>query len=388
MTADVTPSGPDEDAPVRRDLVNGWLATINPITKRLVAERTSYSSQLIPVTPYVMVSCIEAFLRYPDVVATIAAAMEPEEIGMEARRPGCQANSVFLWGVANFFLIGRNVLRAVDPAVDDGPNALDRAHTVLDFWARTSRAYRGGDHLHAAEVDDRLDVFDEDTVSALVAAAIPVDDGRRDRIRRANATIINHLFLLYFDTRVGHGDTGPYLLADGRKVIIRDYYRLAESDLAWSSVAGGVPYGNLTAVLVLEPGVEVRITDFGTTVSTPEDYLDHLSGFALFTSDGVRPGQPLTPLSDDEMDAVASTARVAQRHHYRDIAAMGRDQRIASGAYVYFPFLRPFAELAGVADDIDWTCPRDTPADLYPLVTADVETPTSDPDADPYPPFG
>jgi hypothetical protein len=335
-----------------------------------------------------MVSCVEAFLRYPDAVATITAAMEPEEIGMEARRPGCQANSVFLWGVANFFLIGRNVLRAVDPAVDDGPNALDRAHTVLDFWARTSRAYRGGDHLHAAEVDDRLDVFDEDTVSALVATASPVDDGRRDRIRRANATIINHLFLLYFDTRVGHGDTGPYLLADGRKVIIRDYYRLAESDLAWSPVAGGVPYGNLTAVLVLDPGVEVRITDFGTTVSTPEDYLDHLSGFALFTSDGVGPGQPLTPLSDDEMDAVASAARVAQRRHYRDIAAMGRDQRIACGAYVYFTFLRPFAELAGVADDIDWTCPRDTPEDLYPLVTADVETPRPDPDADPYPSFG
>ena len=33
---------------------------------------------------------------------------------------------------------------------------------------------------------------------ALVAAATTVDDGRRDRIRRANATIINHLFLLYF----------------------------------------------------------------------------------------------------------------------------------------------------------------------------------------------
>jgi len=88
------------------------------------------------------------------------------------------------------------------------------------------------------------------------------------------------------------------------------------------------------------------------------------------------------------MDAVASAARVAQRRHYRDIASMGRDQRIACGAYVYFTFLRPFAELAGVADDIDWTCPRDTPADLYPLVTADVETPRPDPDADPYPPFG
>ena len=388
MTTDVVPGRAEEGVPARRDQVNGWLATINPITRQLVAERTGYSSQLIPVTPYVMVSCVEAFLRYPDAVAVITAAMEPEEIGVAARRPGCQANSVFLWGVANFFLIGRNVLRAVDPSVDDAPNALDRAHTVLDFWARTSRAYRGGDHLHAAEVGDRLDVFDEDTVSALVAAATTVDDGRRDRIRRANATIINHLFLLYFDTRVGHGDTGPYHLDDGRTVIIRDYFRLAESDLAWSSVAAAVPHGSLTAVLVLDPGVEVRITDFGTTVSTPEDYLDHLSGFALFTSDGVRPGQPLVPVSDDEMDAVASAARAAQRRHYRDIVAMDRDQRIACGAYVYLTFLRPFAELAGVADEIDWACPRDTPADLYPLVTADVEASQPDPDADLYPPFG
>ena len=388
MTTDVGPGRAEEDVPARRDQVNEWLATINPITRQLGAERTGYSSQLIPVTPYVMVSCVEAFLRYPDAVAIITAAMEPEEIGVAARRPGCQANSVFLWGVANFFLIGRNVLRAVDPSVDDAPNALDRAHTVLDFWARTSRAYRGGDHLHAAEVGDRLDVFDEDTVSALVAAATTVDDGRRDRIRRANATIINHLFLLYFDTRVGHGDTGPYRLDDGRTVIIRDYFRLAESDLAWSSVAAAVPHGSLTAVLVLDPGVEVRITDFGTTVSTPEDYLDHLSGFALFTSDGGGPGQPPVPVSDDEMDAVASAARAAQRRHYRDIVAMDRDQRIACGAYVYLTFLRPFAELAGVANEIDWTCPRDTPADLYPLVTADVEASQLDPDADPYPPFG
>ena len=388
MTTDVVPGRAEEGVPARRDQVNRWLATINPITRQLVAERTGYSSQLIPVTPYVMVSCVEAFLRYPDAVAIITAAMEPEEIGVAARRPGCQANSVFLWGVANFFLIGRNVLRAVDPSVDDAPNALDRAHTVLDFWARTSRAYRGGDHLHAAEVGDRLDVFDEDTVSALVAEATTVDDGRRDRIRRANATIINHLFLLYFDTRVGHGDTGPYRLDDGRTVIIRDYFRLAESDLAWSSVAAAVPHGSLTAVLVLDPGVEVRITDFGTTVSTPEDYLDHLSGFALFTSDGVEPGQPLVPVSDDEMDTVASAARAAQRRHYRDIVAMDRDQRIACGAYVYLTFLRPFAELAGVADEIDWACPRDTPADLYPLVTADVEASQPDPDADIYPPFG
>jgi len=256
-----------------RDRVNAWLAAINPVTKRLVAERTSYSSQLIPVTPYVTVSCIEAFLRYPEAVATITAAMSPEEIGAAARRPGCQVDSVFLWGLANFFLIGRNVMAMVDPTLD----SVERTHTVLDFWARASRAYRGGRHLHAAEVGNRLDVFHPDMVSHLAAGAGSVDDERRDRIRRANATIINHLFLLYFDTRVGHADTGPYRLDDGRTLIVRDFYRLAESDFSWSGVAADVPHRNLTAALVLGPdlmdhgadGIVAVIRDAGATFLGP-----------------------------------------------------------------------------------------------------------------------
>jgi len=366
-----------------RNQVNSWLAAINPVTSYLIAERTSYSSQLIPVTPYVTVSCIEAFLRYPEAVATIAAAMPPEEIGAAARRPGCQVDSVFLWGIANFFLIGRNVMAMVDPTLD----SVERTRTVLDFWARASHAYRGGPHLHAAEVGNRVDVLSPEMVAHLAAGATRVDDERRDRIRRANATLINHLFLLYFDTRVGHADTGPYRLEDGRTLIVRDFYRLGESDFSWSGVAAGVPHRNLTAALVLDPQVEVSITDYGTTISSPEDYLEHLNGFGLYTTDGVVPGGLPVPLSDQELEATAAAAKVAQRKHYRDIVAMDRDERIACGAYVYFTFLRPFAEIAGVADEIDWTCPRDIPADLYPLVTADMEPPERDPDADVYPAY-
>ena len=366
-----------------RNQVNSWLAAINPVTSHLIAERTSYSSQLIPVTPYVTVSCIEAFLRYPEAVATIAAAMPPEEIGAAARRPGCQVDSVFLWGIANFFLIGRNVMAMVDPTLD----SVERTRTVLDFWARASHAYRGGPHLHAAEVGNRVDVLSPEMVAHLAAGATRVDDERRDRIRRANATLINHLFLLYFDTRVGHADTGPYRLEDGRTLIVRDFYRLGESDFSWSGVAAGVPHRNLTAALVLDPQVEVSITDYGTTISSPEDYLEHLNGFGLYTTDGVVPGGLPVPLSDQELEATAAAAKVAQRKHYRDIVAMDRDERIACGAYVYFTFLRPFAEIAGVADEIDWTCPRDIPADLYPLVTADMEPPERDPDADVYPAY-
>ena len=44
---------------------------------------------------------------------------------------------------------------------------------------------------------------------------------------------------------------------------------------------------------------------------------------------------------------------------------MERRAKIDAGAYVYFTFLRPFADLAGV--DLDWTVPRDS-LDLYPLL--------------------
>ena len=44
---------------------------------------------------------------------------------------------------------------------------------------------------------------------------------------------------------------------------------------------------------------------------------------------------------------------------------MTRDEKIACGGYVYFSFLRPFAEVAGVAGELDWTVPRDTIGPVY-----------------------
>ena len=108
-----------------------------------------------------------------------------------------------------------------------------------------------------------------------------VDEDRRVLIRQLNATLINYLFLLYFDTRVGHGDTGPYKLADGRTMIVRDYYRLSKSDFWWSEIASDLPYENLTAIFVLDPEVEVTVTDFGTSITKPEDYLNHLNSLKM-----------------------------------------------------------------------------------------------------------
>jgi hypothetical protein len=205
-----------------------------------------------------------------------------------------------------------------------------------------------------------------------------VDESQRQTIKRFNATLVNYLFLLYFDTRVGAGDTGPYVLPDGRHLLVRDFYQLGPSDFWWSDVAKDVPYSNLTAAMVLEDDARVaRITDFGTTYTDPEDYLDHVVDYGLFTTEG----GDLRRVPLDELDGIVAAVRAAQKAHYRNIVAMDRHEKIRCGAYVYFAFLRPFARIAGVEDELDWTVPRDIPPPVYDFVSAlegDNAPPSSD----------
>jgi hypothetical protein len=355
----------DGESPVAT--ANRLIAYHSPISKALTQERTSLESALIPVTAYIVVACAEAFLRYPEMMRKIDAAMPAEEIGLRARRPGCQVDTCYLWSVSNFFLLGRKIMTMFDPGGDDPANTA----AVLDFWERAAMAYRGGDGTRQAWDTGTSTPYPDDLVAMLLTGVAPIiDDDHRAQVKRFSATLVNHLFLLYFDTRAGYGDTGPYVVPGhpDQTLLVRDFYRLAQGDFPWSDVAKDVPYHHLTAALVLE-GVQSTFTDFGTSNHTPEDYLDHLVGFALYTTDGLPPGEVrLVPA--DEYDGVVAAVRTAQRQHYRNIAAMSRDDKIRAGAYVYFSFLRPFAELAGIADELDWTVPRDLPEPAYQLISA------------------
>jgi hypothetical protein len=341
---------------VRTNRLIEWHAGIS---KAMTAERTSLESKLIPVTAYIVIAALECWYRHPEMVRAIDAEMPGAEIGAAARRPGCRVNAVHLWSIANIYLLGRKVLSAFGLADDE----VERTWTVLDFWERVARAYRADGQAFAWDAGFVLRPYDDDVIGTLVDGAKPVADaGERTRIKQFNATVINYLFLLYFDTRVGTGDSGPYPLPDGRVLLVRDFYQLAASDFGWSEVARDVPYRNLTAALVLDR-VDVRVNDWGTSVTDPEDYLDRLVGFGLFTTD--TPDRSLCAVPLDELDGIVAEIRTAQAAHYRNVAAMTRDEKIACGAYVYFSFLRPFAELAGVAGTLDWTVPRDSLGPLY-----------------------
>jgi hypothetical protein len=344
---------------VNKEEVNRWIGYHGNISRAMTAERTALESALIPVSAYILIACIECYRRYPEMIDVITETVPPEKLGEAGRTPGSQIDAVHLWSIANFPLLGRQVLAPF--GLVDLDRDVPALATVLDFWKRAAAAFRADGELQAWDAGLRVPRYGPEVVDALVAGSPAADDDARARLVRLNRVLTTFLFLLYFDTRAGYQDTGPYPLADGRVLLVRDFNRFGVSHFPWSQdVCAGLPYSNLTLALVLDGDVRVTANDWGTSITDPPDYFAHLSAAGVFiTDDGA-----LASVPSGELDGITSDVKDAQRQLYRRIAGMSRREKLDAGAYVYFTFLRPFAETAGVDDRLDWTVPRDS-LDVY-----------------------
>jgi hypothetical protein len=344
---------------MKTDEVNRWIEYHGKISRAMTAERTALESALIPVTAYILIACIECYRRYPEMMREITTAASAEALGAAGRAPGSQIDAVHLWSIANFPLLGRQVLAPF--GLVDVDRDVPALATVLDFWKRAAGAFRADGELQAWDAGLRVPRYGTDVIDALVAGSRTLVDEEREHLVRLNRVLTTFLFLLYFDTRAGYQDTGPYPLADGRVVLVRDFNRFGVSHFPWSrDVCAGLPYSNLTFAFVLGGDVRVTTNDWGTSITDPPDYFGHLSAASVFTADD----GTLAPVAAGELEGITHTVKGAQRELYRRIAAMSRREKLDAGAYVYFTFLRPFAETAGVDESLDWTVPRDS-LDVY-----------------------
>src|SRR5215218_7907696 len=309
------------------DEVNRWIEYHGKISRAMTAERTALESALIPVTAYILIACIECYRRYPDMMREISGATSPEELGAAGRLPGSQIDAVHLWSIANFPLLGRQVLAPF--GLVDLDRDLPALATVLDFWTRAAAAFRADGELQAWDAGLRVPRYGAEIVDALVAGSRRVGVEEREHLIRLNRVLTTFLFLLYFDTRAGYQDTGPYPLADGRVLLVRDFNRFGVSHFPWSrEVCADLPYSNLTIALVLDGGVHVTANDWGTSITDPPDYFARLSAGGVFTTDA----GTLAPVPPDALDHITASVKDAQRQLYRRIAGMSRREKLDAGA--------------------------------------------------------
>lgn len=323
--------------------------------------RTVQESALFPVPAYMLLSYLNAFYRYPELLRKIDAAMPAEEIGDRARETCTTLVSTPVgWGMHNFYLLGREYL--IDLGLLKATDAIDDLVLVLDFWKRFMLAYHRSDaHLTASDFGNRSQVFPERQLQVFESDAIPTEPG--DRLQTALhqfvATAAQYALLAHSEARPGIQNEGPYRVGEN-EMMVRFFVNLAEGDFPWlDGVAANVPYPNLVIPIIMQNTHFSLLDDWSMFETEPQYDPENVAAVGLYTSDYLSEGfRPVGMGSADELaetfEELREILRVATTELWKVVASWSRDQMLDAGALTYFSLIRELAHIAGVYKQEDW----------------------------------
>lgn len=328
----------------------------------LCLTRTVQESKLYPVSAYILLSYLNAFYRFPELLRKVEAQMSAEEIGDRSRNMGVKLqNSHVSSCLPAFYLLGREVL--INWGVIRPQDALDDVIYVLDFWKRFMLSWHRNDgYLTNTQAgqrgqilpDRRLEVFKSDLY------ACEPGDALQEAANAFMATASQYGFLVSCESRVSLTNSGPYRLDDNHEMLIRDFMDLAECSLPWlDGVAGDVPYNNLTIVMSVRDCHFHIVDEWGSFEAEPAFVAERLAGIGLYTSDPLTDGhQPVGMSSREELietlRSLNDILREATNKLWLRMADWSRETLLDAGALTYFSAIKELAHVAGVYEVSDW----------------------------------
>jgi hypothetical protein len=323
--------------------------------------RTVQESKLFPVNPYIALSYLNAWYRWPELLRKIEASTPAEELGDRARNDGSYASTITLGLIPQFYMGGRQIL--IDMGMLKPTDAIDDVLYVLDFGERANLGYhRAHAHALASDAGQRAQILTERRAQVLEADALGVSPG--DKLHTAfgqfMATASAYGFLSHCECRLSFNNHGPYRTSDGGEMLVRDMVDLAECDYPWmDGVAAGVEYNNLTIPVLMKDTHFSIVDDWGSFEATPAYDADNITAIGCYTSDYLSDGwQPVAMASADELADFLERTREemadATTKMWKMMAGWTRDQMIDAGLLVYYAVLKDLAHCAGVYEQSEW----------------------------------
>jgi len=320
-----------------------------------MTRRSSFTSELFPMTPYICVSLVEDYHTYTERVQIIEAGKRAEQIARDNRNTPSKLSPLWIWMAGFHYLCGRECLIQMGE-IKPGDH-VDDIRVVIDFWRRLALGHRADGTLDNKDAGDSNRYLPDEVVGRIAGEARPLDDTTRGKFRRLNATLAGYAFLYYTESRVGIYDSGPYELDGDRLLIVRDYLQLGHSAYPWSETVD-VPHSALSIGMVVPKKAlrSIEINDWGTSFTDPEQLLDVVSDVVVYAKDGER----LTEIPADGWEELTLAFSREHLKLYQHFAKMDRRGKIMSAAEMYCWGLIPFAKDAGVFEKIDWEISKET----------------------------
>ncbi len=323
--------------------------------------RTVQESKLFPVNPYIALSYLNAWYRWPELLRKIETSMSAEELGDRARNDGSYASIITLGLIPNFYLGGRQIL--LDMGMLKPTDALDDVLYVLDFAERINLAYhRAHAHSMPSDAGQRGQILTERWTQVFEADAISVTPG--DRLHTSfgqfMATASAYGFLSHCECRLSFNNHGPYRTSGGGEMLVRDLVDLGECDYPWmDGVASKIEFNNLTIPVIMKDTHFHIVDDWGSFEASPSYDADNITALGVYSSDYLTDGfQPVHMGSADELadylDEVREEMAEATKGMWKMMAGWSREQMIDSGLLVYYAVIKDLAHYAGVYEQDDW----------------------------------
>ncbi|MGQ0700481.1 MAG: hypothetical protein ACT4PZ_19855 [Panacagrimonas sp.] len=345
---------------------NELIRKISDTTYWLCITRTVQESKLFPVPAYMMLSYLNAFYTWPDLLRKVDRILPAEACGDRAREMSLKLNTLnSAWCIPAFYMLGRELLMTM--GLLRTQDAAEDVAFIMDFTRRFNLAYHRNDaHLTNKDFGDRSQLLPERTLQVFEADLFEVREGDRlhSAVTQLTSQLSQYAFLAHCECRIGIHNSGPYNFGerDGekRQLLLRDFNDLSEGDFPWlDGIATDLPLNNLTIPVVVKNTHFRLVDDWASFESEPAYNAANVVAVGLYTSDALTEGY--VPVSMESADKLAGTMeryrdilRQATADLWKRIAGWTREQMIDAGALVYSSVPKDFAHLAGIYDPADW----------------------------------
>lgn len=323
--------------------------------------RTVQESKLYPINPYIELSYLNAFYRYPALFRRLVQVASPEELGDRARLVSSKANIITTHLAPMFYLSGRQML--IEMGIIKPTDAVDDVMEMIDFSERLLQAFnRNHAHVAPSDANFRAQLLPERQVQVFTADALGCTPGDRlhAAVRGFLAQASQYSFLSHCESRLGLNNSGPYRVGQDKEMLVRDFVDMGEGDFPWlDGIAHRVSHNHLTMTVLMKDTHINMIDDWGSFEATPGYDHDKMVAVGLYTSDYLSDGY--IPVAMDDADTLAEfleneteTLRTATAELWKVMAEWTRDQMLDAGLLVYYSVPKDLFHIGAIYDQDDW----------------------------------
>lgn len=334
---------------------NNLLIRLSRTFDNLFLKRLLVESKLFPVNEYIIVACLNSYMKFYQQLSLVNGKLSPETIGTVQKRLFTEITPLQIFDLQMFPLFGRTIYycqHEQNPHCESSEK-FQEIQFILDFWSRLARTYYGTGALTIEEMDGVARILPDSDLNLIKQQLFTPSKAELSQIRRTSAQLEVYCFMDECETRMKISDHGPYEMEDGQLLIVREMIRLNDGthpQWPWSDTKAIAPTSKIAFALTLKDMERVWFNDWGTLFTSPVDYSKNITSAAILTQENGRNKS----LGFDELKNYEDFAQKALIELYRKMTPWSRAEKLKAGAWVYNKNFDRFTNLVGLTDQIDW----------------------------------